>query len=156
MRKFVWILFLLVLADAGSAYACSCFEQTVPAAVHAAAAIFTGKVVKLEVVAVKDGISQIEATVQRGRTFKGDVPATVVFKTSDGCCYCDPWFDISRTYLFFAHKSQGELATSTCSRTKLLDAAKDELQYLEQMGVQDWRPSDEQRSDTPREREPAR
>jgi len=156
MRKLVWMLLVLVLADAGSAYACSCFEQSLPEDVHDAAAIFTGKVVKLEVVAVKDGISHIEATVKRGRTFKGDVPETVVFKTTDGCCYCDPWFDISRTYLFFAYRAQGELRTSTCTRTKLIDKAKDELQYLEQMVGQEWRPSDEQRSNTPREREPAR
>lgn len=127
-------LALLLLATVDTAYACSCAEQTLPEDTNGAAAIFIGKVVKLEVVEVKDGISQIEATVERGRTFKGDVPETVVFETSDGCCYCAPWFEISRTYLFFAHESEGKLATSTCSRTKLLDAAKDELQYLEQKG----------------------
>jgi hypothetical protein len=135
MRKFLLVLLLIAIAEVGNAYACSCAETTLPEETEGAAAIFTGKVVKLEVVAVKEGVSTIEATVQRGRTFKGDVPETVVFTTSDGCCYCASSFEIAGTYLFFAHEQDGRLVTSSCSRTKLIDAATDELQYLEQRGA---------------------
>jgi hypothetical protein len=124
--------FVLAIAYAGNAYACSCAEPTLHEEVEERAAIFTGKVVKLEVVGVKEGVSTIEATVQRIRAFKGYVPETVVLTTSDGCCYCQGWYDISRTYVFFAYESEGKLATSACSRTKLIDDAKEELQYLEQ------------------------
>jgi hypothetical protein len=122
------------LYAASAAYACSCGELTLPKEVAQTDAIFTGRVTKLEVVKVTDGVSTIEATVIPDRVFKGDVPKTVVFTTSDGCCYCAPSFAIAAKYVFFAYVSKGELVTSTCTRTKLLSEAKEELEYLKQGG----------------------
>jgi hypothetical protein len=121
---------LLPVAAAPSASACSCIEQTIPQAVESSAAIFTGKVVRLEVVSVTDGVSSIEVTVEIEEIFKGAVPNPFVLTTSDGCCYCAPSFDIAKFYLFFAHRFDGKLDVSGCSRTKLLSAAKEELEFL--------------------------
>jgi hypothetical protein len=123
-------LFLFALIAVPSASACSCGELTLPDEVSSAAAIFTGKVTKLEVTSVQDDVSTIEVTVERDRVFKGTVPRTVTFTTSDGCCYCAPWFDVARRYIFFASEHDGVLQTSACSRTKLASSAKEELDYL--------------------------
>lgn len=128
-------LALLVAIAAPQAYGCSCITLTLPEEVSSTSAIFTGKVTKLEVVRVNNDVSVIEVTVERDRVFKGTVPKTVVFTTSDGCCYCASWFDIARKYVFFALEHEGRLQTSACSRTKLISAAKEEISYLEQAAL---------------------
>jgi hypothetical protein len=120
-----------LLAWSEPAAACSCGERTLQEEVASSAAIFIGKVAKLEVTSVIDGVSQIEVTIERERVFKGPAGTTVTLQTSDGCCHCEPWFDIARRYLIFAEENEGALVTSSCSRTKLLDPAKDEVAYLE-------------------------
>jgi hypothetical protein len=132
MKRFPAIAVAVFFAAATAAHACSCMERPLPEEVAETPAIFTGKVTKLEVIDVKDGVSKIEATVVPDRIFKGSVPKKVVFTTSDGCCYCTPWFDIARNYLFFAILVDGQLQTNACTRTKLLSEAKEEIQYLEQ------------------------
>lgn len=131
---YVLALLLLVLIGGPSAWACSCAELTLPEEISSTAAIFTGKVTKLEVVRVNEGVSTIEVTVESDRVFKGTVPRVVVFTTSDGCCYCASWFDVARSYLFFAVEYDGSFHTGSCSRTKLVSAAQEELAYLEQAG----------------------
>lgn len=125
------LLAIFALIAAPSASACSCAEVTLPDEVSSAAAVFTGKVTRLEVVSVSNDVSTVEVTVERDRVFKGTVPRIVVFTTSDGCCYCASWFDIAHTYVFFADEQDGRLVTSACSRTKLVSSAKEELSYLE-------------------------
>jgi hypothetical protein len=136
MRKILLLTLLAMSAlIATPAEACSCDARTLPEEVAATPLIFSGKVVKLEVIKTDRGVNTVEVTVERERVFKGDVGKTVVFTTSDGCCYCASWFDIARTYLFFARESEGRLTTNTCTRTKLLAQAKDEVQYLEQAAL---------------------
>jgi len=132
MKRLAAIVMAVFFTAAIAAHACSCIERTLPQEVAETQAIFTGKVTKLEVVKVNDGVSVIEATVVPERVFKGSVPKTVVFITSDGCCYCAPWFDIAHDYLFYAILLNGKLQTNACTRTKLLAKAKEEIQYLEQ------------------------
>lgn len=129
------IAFAAFWLAASAAYACSCAPLTLPEEVVQTDAIFTGKVTKLEVVKVTEGVSTIEATVVPDRVFKGDVAKTVVFTTSDGCCYCAPSFEIARQYLFFARLVNGKLVTDACMRTKLLSEAKEEVNYLTQSGL---------------------
>ena len=132
MKRLLAIIVAVFFAAAAAAHACSCAERPLPQEAAQTTAIFTGKVTKLEVVKVTDGVSVIEATVEPSRVFKGSVPKTVVFTTSNGCCYCAPWFDIAGEYLFFATDVNGKLQTSTCTRTKLLSKATEEIRYLEQ------------------------
>jgi hypothetical protein len=133
MRK---ILFLVSAAVAvlffpRMSYACSCSEKSLAEEVRDSAAIFTGTVVKLEVVDVKDDISTIVATIDVDKRFTGDVPKRLTLTTSNGCCYCAFGYDIATKYLFFAYSSESQLGISTCSRTKELASAKEELKFLE-------------------------
>jgi hypothetical protein len=130
MKRLLFAAVFFVAATA--AHACSCVERTLAQEAAQTTAIFTGKVTKLEVVKVIDGVSLIEATVEPNRIFKGSVPKTVVFTTSNGCCYCASWFDIAGEYLFYANDVNGKLHTDACTRTKLLSKATEEIRYLEQ------------------------
>lgn len=137
MSRFICVLILMSLLMLGlgaPVSACSCATSTVAEGIEKADAVFIGTVVKMEVVEVDatDGVSVIEATVQRGRVFKGDVPEKVVFTTSNGCCYCALMYTIAEPYLFFADlDDDGSLSTNACSRTKLVSEAKEELAVLE-------------------------
>jgi hypothetical protein len=133
VKSLLGLALAAALVVAGDASACSCVESALPQEVKATEAIFTGKVVKLEVTDVKNGISSIAVTIAVEHAFKGNVPKTVVMTTSDGCCYCAPWFEIARTYVIFASESRGTFSTSTCTRTKLVSEAEEELKYLEQL-----------------------
>ena len=130
MRKILLALLFMVVA-AAEANACSCGPRTLDEEIKQSAAIFIGKVVRLEVTEVVDGISHVKVTIDVQRTFKGKPGRTVVMTTSDGCCYCAPWFEIARTYLIYAFEEDDDsLGTSTCSRTKLVAEAAEELKVL--------------------------
>lgn len=140
MSRFLCVFVLtsvLMLGLGSSASACSCAKTTVAEGLESSDAVFIGTVVKMEVVHVdaEDGVATVEATVQRGRVFKGDVPEKVVFTTSNGCCYCALMYTIAETYLFFADEHDGSLDTNACSRTKLVTEAKEDLAFLEAQGV---------------------
>lgn len=141
MSRFICVLVLtsmLMLGLGSPASACSCATTTVAEGLEGSDAVFIGTVVKMEVVEVdkEDGLSIIEATVQRGRVFKGDVPEKVVFTTSNGCCYCALMYTIAEPYLFFADEDEnGGLHTSACSRTKLVLEAKEDLAFLEEQSA---------------------
>ncbi len=60
------VLLLLVVAGVPSAKAWSCVEQTNPQAVDSAAAIFAGKIVKVDVVSVTNGVSMAAAIAELG------------------------------------------------------------------------------------------
>lgn len=135
----VFVLSSMLMLGLGSpASACSCANSTVAEGVEGSDAVFIGTVVKMEVVHVdaEDGVATIEATVQPGRVFKGDLPEKVVFTTSNGCCYCALMYDIAETYLFFADKADdGSLDTNACSRTKPVSEAKDDLAFLQEQSA---------------------
>lgn len=57
------MLVLTMTIVATPAFACSCIEVTLADEVAATPLIFTGKVTRLEVVAVENGVSIVEATV---------------------------------------------------------------------------------------------
>ena len=124
------LLTLAVLVIAADASACSCLPRSLDEEIRESAAIFEGKVVRLEVTNVVDNISHIKVTIDVQRTFKGAPGKTVIMTTSDGCCYCAPSFDIARTYLIYAYEDDGSLQTNTCARTKLLQDAAEELKVL--------------------------
>ena len=135
---FFVLMSVLMLGLGSPVAACSCAKTTVAEGLEGSDAVFIGTVVKMEVVEVdpEDGVATVEATVQRGRVFKGDVPEKVVFTTSNGCCYCDLLYTIAESYLFFADKGEdGSLATGACTGTKLVTEAKEDLAFLEAQGV---------------------
>ncbi|HEX6098825.1 MAG TPA: hypothetical protein VF432_21095 [Thermoanaerobaculia bacterium] len=130
-HSFVLTLALLgSLAAAPATFACSCAETPLIEQIDDAPLIFTGKVVRLEVTGMDQGVNLITATVRIEEQFKGGpLDATVEFSTSDGCCYCAFGFDIGQTYLLFAYPTEEKdaLHTSMCTPSKLLEDAEKEL-----------------------------
>lgn len=60
--------------------------------------------------------------------FRGVVPGHVTLSTPFGTCTFA--FEKGRTYLVYAHRDGRNLATSTCSGTKAVEAAAEDLIYL--------------------------
>lgn len=120
MRAALTLLLTLVLAPA--AFACSCGETTAKENFANAAAVLTGKVMKLEVVREQDGVSTIEAQVRVIESRKGGFVTSEVltFVTDDGCCYCSFEYRIGATYLLYAYRAGDRWSTSSCTRSEIV------------------------------------
>jgi hypothetical protein len=130
MTRIAFLAFALTLAAAEPLLACSCIEMTPRDAREASPAVLIGKVIRLEVIAERDGINEIAADVKVLRSVKGDVGEKVRFLTSDGCCYCAFSFTIGETYLLYASKDGAHFATSTCMRSQPIARAAEDLRAL--------------------------
>lgn len=132
MKKSVFFLFLfLAVAGVRTAEACSCspsigrtLKQQVRDASSDAAAIFVGKLVKLEEPRGSDGelTGEVIAQFEVERTWKGTVTETIVVYTTNRCCICGFPFVEGARYIVYSHGT-GRLAVSMCSRTRQLDSA---------------------------------
>ena len=122
------IVFAVVVSLAAPwlAMSCSCIETSLQEALDAYDAVFVGKVIRLEFLRNQEGIDIVRATLKPLEVVKGAVPSEVEFVVSNGCCYCDYWFDIAETYLIFARSNGNSWDTDACSRSgKIKDVAND-------------------------------
>lgn len=117
---------LLALAalglSAGAALACSCVRfPTAAAHVAATDVIFIGEVERSAAVA---GAQHQRATTFRViETLKGEVgEQATVGHSEDICCVCGIEFKAGERVLVFAHRSEGGLATSSCSAPRFSEA----------------------------------
>ncbi|HEX2833135.1 MAG TPA: hypothetical protein VHW00_08975 [Thermoanaerobaculia bacterium] len=120
MRAALTLLLTLLLAPA--ALACSCAETTAKENFANAAAVLTGKVVKLEVIREENGVNTIEAKVRVIESRKGGLVTSelLTFVTSDGCCYCSFEYTIGATYLLYAYRADDHWSTSACTRSGIV------------------------------------
>jgi len=124
------IVFLLLSFDVG--YACSCAPP--PSAAQSlgqAGAVFSGKV--LQVKRVKGGNGQdgqVEVVFAVDASWKGAERRVMSVFTASNSAACGYGFRRGRTYLVYAAESEGRLATTICSRTKLLRDAQEDLKEL--------------------------
>ena len=129
-RVLVWTL-VAIVAGSASSFACSCVDRTLEEKFDDADAVFVGKVVRVEIIDEGEhGVDIVRATLTPLETVKGWVPREVEFVTSNGCCYCAPWFDIAVTYLVFATGEGGELDTSLCAGGGRTDRHQEDLKAL--------------------------
>jgi hypothetical protein len=108
-----------------SADACSCVVPGLPCeAAWRSDVIFSGRVVALESSASGTGARGVEFAVIE--TFRGPDVRTIVVGSGGGCSYS---FKVGESYLVYARDVQGTLTTSTCTRTRPLREAADDLAY---------------------------
>jgi hypothetical protein len=132
------LLMVLAIAAGSSkqAKACSCQEPKPPPCetYWAAAAVFTGKVVSLTSIPIKeDGYDthQTRAHFLIEKAFRGIESTEVdLFMGASNCSY---GFTKGETYLVYAYRNEKtkQLSTSICTRTGLVAGAFEDLQYIE-------------------------
>lgn len=113
------------------ALACSCMmPPPPPKALEQAAAVFSGKVTKIE----GDVTKQRTITIAVDQAWKGVETETVTLTTGPGGGMCGFGFQDGESYLVYAYRSgekkDGPLSTSICTRTKTLANAKEDLDAL--------------------------
>ena len=121
---------VVFLLGAVPAVCCSCFPTTLAERVEVADAVFVGKVIKLEIIETRAHADTARATVQTLEVVKGAVPEEVEFVVSNGCCYCDWWFDLAVNYLIFARGDGAELSTGVCEGTGTVRERREDLEVL--------------------------
>jgi hypothetical protein len=132
MHRRLTLALIALLAIASSVQACECVPPP-PAkvALEKAAAVFVGKVMKIE----RDKSSMLHVTLEVQMTWKGtrDKLTTVLTKSDEEACGFG--FEVGKTYLVYCYQSDEEgrkfLRTNICTRTRLFDAeGKKEIEEL--------------------------
>lgn len=116
MKPLLALLALSALALPVDVLACSCMRpQPVPEAVEDATRVFVG-----EVTAVKrvDALHQ-RVTFHVTEHFKGSRVETVQLITPSDGVMCGYPFNEGSIYVVYAHGEEGDLGSSSCSRTTL-------------------------------------
>lgn len=122
-----------------SATACSCLPASPPReALTEAAAVFSGKVQKVELVDDKSaggGFRFNRVTLAVSQSWKGTNAAVLVITTAADSAACGFPFAAGKEYLVYAHESSRspklkELGTGLCSRTRELAQAAEDLKAL--------------------------
>ena len=114
------------LTGASPAAACSCAQVDIDAAIEDATAIFEGRVD--QVVEAQSGSVALSFSVVR--VWKGDIGqhANVYSSAGSGCGF---QARTAETYLMYARaRSDGELQTDACSRSRPVTTAQEDLTHL--------------------------
>jgi hypothetical protein len=124
---------IIALLPAASALACSCEPPpTAKASLDKSAAVFSGKVLKIEAAGEYERAVTLEVT----RAWKGVKAKEVVVYTANNGAACGFEFQKGKSYLIYAKQHQRDeekekvLATSICTRTALLAEAMGDVMEL--------------------------
>jgi hypothetical protein len=120
-----------------SASACKCMLLEPAAAAEQASAVFEGRVVEVADVASAP-MPRRQVTFRVVRAWKGMQSEQVVLTTAGESAACGIDFVRDQNYVVYASKDGDALTANSCSRTRLLAAADDDLKALG-MG---WTPVD--------------
>jgi hypothetical protein len=119
---------LLIGPAVDSTLACSCPPPpAVKVALEQSSAVFSGKVLKVEVDEAKH---QRTVTIEVVRAWKGMEKKTVVITTGSNDGICGYNFQKDMSYLVYANGEVGTLSTNICTRTKGIEQAKADLEEL--------------------------
>ena len=132
IKQLVLCSFLFLTFGVADVHGCFCAPGPACEDTWKAAAVFVGTVVaiqKREPTNREDHSSNL-VKISVEESFRGDVGIQVVLLT--GMSTCDVNFKQGQQYLVYAQKSSVEnrLTTSTCTRTRLLSEAGEDLSYL--------------------------
>ncbi|MDQ4128217.1 MAG: hypothetical protein M3151_09775 [Actinomycetota bacterium] len=138
----IWFLTLVLTANfllmggphAGEAYACSCAgTRDVGETFEGSDAVFSGKVVKAE----EEPPDDVDAfpflgpvTFEVEEAWKGAPESGIVVYGQGPAVSCGIDFEKGETYLVYAHRTDGRLATDYCGRTKPLSFAGTDVSEL--------------------------
>lgn len=131
MKRILFLLSVLILS-ADAAFACTCLPpKSAAEELKRAAAVFSGKVLKIKKHKEADLFTKVEAVFEVEEVWKGVEERKISVFTSSTSAACGYGFKKGQSYLVYAHEDgQARLVTSICSRTKLLDHAVNDLDEL--------------------------
>lgn len=129
------LLFALTLALGlwnASAHACKCRPLSVDEGKADAIAIFEGRVTKLADEPPSEGRGAGKlVTLALVRTWKGlENEETITVRTSDSSASCGFGFELEKSYLVYAHGAPDALLVTSCSRTRPMAEASEDLAAL--------------------------
>ena len=128
---------LLVTLDAGPAYTCSCAEtRSVEETLQKSSAVFSGKATKVKEFSPESpeagdallGLGPVTFEIQEA--WKGVSGKSVVVYGQGPGASCGIDFERGETYLVYAYRSDGDLGTDFCGRTKPLSYAGSDVSEL--------------------------
>jgi hypothetical protein len=115
---------------------CSCTPPKPPADEYAQrSAVFIGIVRSIEYDSTRGFQSSIRVTFEITKAWKGVPPNTVVIYTAENSAACGYSFIKDTAYVVYAIRLD-TLVTSSCTRTKKVSTAAEDLSYLNQIVVQ--------------------
>jgi hypothetical protein len=128
--RIVILIGFVVLAARRDSFACSCGITNPCQAAGYADSIFSGTVSSVEMVAdsnpqefvVRINVDQAFVNAPR--------PTAILIMDVSSCTYS---FKVGQPYLVYADNKSGKLTTSSCSRTRPLNEATEDLRYLSTM-----------------------
>jgi hypothetical protein len=120
----------------GAARACSCAMPQAPAeAIAGAAAVFEG-VARGEAVLVPGvvdpatHVAAVKQTFEVTRRWKGEIPARIEVFTAEHDSSCGKSYAAEQRYVVYAASEGGRLWDSSCSRSRVVGSASDDLTAL--------------------------
>jgi hypothetical protein len=133
-RRSLQVLVLLApLFGAAPALACSCVFPTVEQAKQDAVALFEGRVTSIvdAPAAGADVDSEYSVTLHVARSWRGlEKQARVTLRTAKSGATCGYAFEVGTSYLVYAGGAPGKLEVNSCSRTRRLREASEDLAAL--------------------------
>ncbi|MGB8328622.1 MAG: hypothetical protein WCE62_00745 [Polyangiales bacterium] len=131
MRWFVILaLGLLSVAHASQARACSCMKLSPSEGLSSSHAVFTGEVTDI-VPNEATRFGGLEITLRVKQVWKGTLGEEIKVHTAGSSAACGYGFVKGLTYLVYAVEDEADpLRVSLCSRTALLEDAKEDLEFL--------------------------
>lgn len=132
-RALAAIALCALLLSAAPALACSCVLQTVAQAKQAAVAIFEGRVTSIVDApgSAVDVIPEQRVTLSIARSWRSlEHQETVTLRTAKSGATCGYAFELGTSYLVYAGGEPDKLDVSSCSRTRRLSDAGEDLAAL--------------------------
>jgi hypothetical protein len=119
--------------------ACSCARPGPPCdAVFRADAVFLGRVLSIEPINPQEpglGSRNVELLVEEAYRGTDGIVMSVVTGPGDGGGGCGYPFKVGETYVVYANRANGVLTTSSCSRTRPLAEAAEDLKYARSLAA---------------------
>ncbi len=131
LRHLLGLVFLVVAPYVASA--CSCVPPGPPLeSLEQSTAVFAGKVTEVEGEVSDTGFfgGELTATFEVTRYWKGVSSSTVQVTTASTGAACGYYFQEGESYLVYAHGVTDDLSVNSCSRTRLMENATEDLQEL--------------------------
>ncbi len=122
------LLLIVEISAPQSASACSCVISMEPQeAFEKTTSVFSGVVTAVD---ETSGMAFKKVTFAAGNVWKGDVAHSITVLTPSDGANCGYDFHVAQEYLVYATGSSVGLITDLCTRTRLFNAAAEDLSFL--------------------------
>lgn len=131
-----------LLIGASEVFACTCMhlgryqkpdQEIIDKKRESANAVFSGEVIKIVETKASKGSANISLKVHIKvfKVWKGIATENVLVSTAKASSFCGYPFKLKERYLIYAYRyEKGDLSTSLCERTTMLDNAEEDIKFL--------------------------